>query len=85
MFATSNTTWPHAPWFGLYELVSSKQVWGIEVAEGLNEAFKNLGIEWAEVTSVEDPEMKSGGERAFHIEFRGSDGQTFHALETVAA
>ena len=73
----------HLGFFGLYELVSSQRVWGMDVAQALNEALQQLGIEWVRVSSVEDPEQRVTGERAFHIQLENVNGEAFD-METFA-
>lgn len=75
MFATSTTTWVHAPWFGLYEFVSDFRNDGDDIRDALNEALRELGITWAAVSSLRVKNDREQGERLFDLEFVGADPQ----------
>lgn len=86
MFATSRETWPHAPWFGLYELVSARPVMEVEIAEQLNEALRGLGVHWARVANVESELLdgRRSGQRRFRIDLVDEDGRPLNTRELLA-
>jgi len=70
MAATTATSWPHAPWFGLFELFNDANL-GLQeqpgLVDALNTALRNLGAGWAEVQHVRTSPNRNPGERRFDI------------------
>lgn len=70
MVATTSTSWPHAPWFGLFEVFNDANL-GLQeqpaLVDALNTALRNLGAGWAEVQRVHTSPDRKPGERRFDI------------------
>jgi hypothetical protein len=71
MASTTATQWPHAPWFGLYEQFANANMALQEqpvLADALNTALTNLGVDWARVRRIGTPGNPTGqGDRLFDI------------------
>jgi hypothetical protein len=70
MAATTSTSWPHARWFGLFEMFNDANL-GLQeqpaLVDALNTALANLGAGWAEVQRVRTSPDRKPGERRFDI------------------
>jgi hypothetical protein len=70
MAATTQSGWPHAPWFGLHELFLDANL-GLQdqqaLADAINLALRNLGASWAQVAAVRTARDRAPGERRFDI------------------
>lgn len=78
---TTPGTWPHAPWFGLqpmWESANSQVEEHPVLADALNAALRNLGIDWASVASVRAAAPDGSGARQFDITLRTSTGAVAH-------
>ena len=86
MAGTTAEVWPHAPWFGLYEQFAEANL-GLEdqqsLADALNLAFENLGIDWAKVHAVKTARGRRPGERRFDITLLIDDGEPVHGQVTT--
>jgi hypothetical protein len=81
MAATSRTAWPHAPWFGLAEVLAEANVQLEDhpaLADALNAALAGLGVTWTRVERVHTAPA-AHGQRAFHIVLVSAEGQAVHA------
>lgn len=80
MAATTATTWPHAPWFGLLELfeeASKREKQEHEaLKDALNTAFDELGAEYR-VQSVVSGTRGGDGRRGFQLTFVDRGGKSF--------
>ena len=69
MAATSTRAWPHAPWFGLQEMITSGGE--IQQASRLTDAFNvalgHLGVNWARVTALRPVGPRVPGARQFEL------------------
>ena len=89
MAGTPARSWPHAPWFGLYEQFSEANL-ALEdqprLADLLNEGLKGLGIHWATVSAVTTASA-SGVDRAreFQITIALSEGGFHHGNLAMAS
>lgn len=73
MVGTTPGTWPHAPWFGLLPMWESVNLSVDEhpaLAQALNEAFRQLGVDWARVDAVRRTPGAAPGQRAFDVTIR---------------
>jgi hypothetical protein len=81
MAATTATTWPHAPWFGLFEQFNEANL-GLQeqpgLVDALNAALRNLGAAWAEVQRVRTAADRAQGERRFDITLLIDGEQAVH-------
>jgi hypothetical protein len=83
MLATRRADWPEAPWFGLADLVEAINVSVTDqasVAQAMNAALDQLGIDWVQVAtvSVHRGEISSG---ELHLDVAlqtTDDGTTAH-------
>lgn len=81
MAATPASAWPHAPWFGLYELFAAANLEREQqpaLEDALNAAFRQLGVDWASVLSVTAPRRRAPGERRFDLALSLADGGAVH-------
>jgi hypothetical protein len=82
MAASPASTWGHAPWFGLQEVISrASEERGEdqpEVEDALNRGLAGLGIHWARVTAVILPRGQVPGERSFTLTLELGDGIPVH-------
>jgi hypothetical protein len=70
MAATTSGTWPHAPWFGLHEVILGCRMELQDqsvLVDAYNRAFGQLGIDWARVHEIRTAEGRAAGERRFDV------------------
>ena len=83
MAATSQSAWPHAPWFGLEETfaAANRQLEEHpEIADALNRALAGLGVRWTRVETVRClPTAPGSGERGFRVVLVDGGGRAVHA------
>ena len=81
MVATSERAWPHAPWFGLAEVVAAANPQLEDqqgIADALNRALQGLGVRWARVAYVRSVPAEYG-ERSFTVALELEGGTVTHA------
>ena len=82
MAATTSTQWPHAPWFGLYEQFVNANMALQEqplLADSVNAALTQLGVDWARVTRIGTPGSATGqGDRQFDITLQVDGDRSVH-------
>lgn len=79
MAGTTATTWPHAPWFGLFELfteAAGRQKQDHEsLKDALNLALGNLGVAAYTVQAVTTGAADGSGRRSFQLTLLDRQGQ----------
>jgi hypothetical protein len=79
MAGTTRTTWPHAPWFGLFELfteAAERQKQDHEaLKDSLNTALAKLGISGYTVHAVTTGSIDGSGRRSFQLTIHDPAGQ----------
>ena len=87
MAATTSTHWPHAPWFGLYEQFANANMALQDqpiLADALNTALANLGVDWARVRRIGTPGNPSEhGDRRFDITLVIDGDRSVHGTVTT--
>ncbi len=86
MAGTTSGQWAHAPWFGLYEQFVNANMALQEqplLADAINTALTNLGIDWARVRRIATPGASSGfGDRHFEITLMVDGDRTVYGTVT---
>jgi hypothetical protein len=85
MFASPRKHWPHAPWFGLYEVASAPRPDRLALADQLNQALRHLGVAWASVAEVQLAAGEGDGERRFAIVLAGPENDRWEERHEVPA
>ncbi len=84
--ATPAGSWPHAPWFGLQQLLAGANMHLEDqqpVADALNRALTELGVPWARVLAVSTAPQAAYGVRGFRIALAIEGWQTVHEELTL--
>ena len=87
MAATTVGHWPHAPWFGLHERFLDANMALQDqpaLADAINTALTNLGVDWVRVTRVGTPGAQSAmGDRRFELTLAVEGGQPYYGTITT--
>jgi hypothetical protein len=73
MAASSARTWPHAPWFGMQEMIAARRgeiQQPARLAEAFNTGLAGLGVDWARVETVRPVRQAGSSEVAFEVALR---------------
>ncbi len=79
MAGTTKTTWPHAPWFGLFEQfieAATRQKQDHEsLKDAINLGLDRLGVSGYKVHAVTTGPIDGSGQRTFQLTIHDSAGQ----------